>query len=155
VGVEVTGGMEILVAAMLSAAGLAVAVVNPHQVRDLAKATGQLAKSDRIDASVLAHFAEAIRHNPVIKAFAVNLLEGCAYERLLSKGKAKKVALTACMHNLVVILNAMVKYSFKQGVIRINRMMLNNILQFITKFTEHYDEGAIGISANTNEGRRN
>jgi transposase len=252
VGMEATGGMEILVAAMLSAAGLAVAVVNPRQVRDFAKATGQLAKSDRIDALVLAHFAEAIRpqvrpmadeqtrelnglvtrrqqlvemltaehnrlsamqgkahrdiqahiqwlrkrlkdldddleqtirktpvwqermnllqsvpgigqvvssvllvglpelgqlgaraisalvglaplnrdsgklrgkrtiwggrarirtalymaalvasrHNPVIKAF---------YERLLSKGKAKKVALTACMHKLVVILNAMVK----------------------------------------------
>jgi transposase len=252
VGMEATGGMEILAAVMLSAAGLAVAVVNPRQVRDFAKATGQLAKSDRIDALVLAHFAEAIqpqvrpmadeqtrelnglvtrrqqlvemltaehnrlsamqgkahrdiqahiqwlrkrlkdldddleqtirktpvwqermnvlqsvpgigkvvssvllvglpelgqlkaraisalvglaplnrdsgkmrgkrtiwggrariraalymaalvasRHNPVIKAF---------YERLLSKGKAKKVALTACMHKLVVILNAMVK----------------------------------------------
>lgn len=65
---EATGGMEVLAAVMLSAAGLAVAVVNPRQVRDFAKATGQLAKSDKIDALVLAHFAEAIR--PQVRAMA-------------------------------------------------------------------------------------
>jgi transposase len=65
---EATGGMEVLAAAMLSASGLAVAVVNPRQVRDFAKATGQLAKSDKIDALVLAHFAEAIR--PQVRAMA-------------------------------------------------------------------------------------
>lgn len=65
---EATGGLEVLSAAMLSAAGLAVAVVNPRQVRDFAKATGQLAKSDKIDALVLAHFAEAIR--PQVRAMA-------------------------------------------------------------------------------------
>jgi len=65
---EATGGMEVLAAAMLSGAGLAVAVVNPRQVRDFAKATGQLAKSDKIDALVLAHFAEAIR--PQVRAMA-------------------------------------------------------------------------------------
>jgi transposase len=65
---EATGGMEVLSAAMLSATGLAVAVVNPRQVRDFAKATGQLAKSDKIDALVLAHFAEAIR--PQVRAMA-------------------------------------------------------------------------------------
>jgi transposase len=65
---EATGGMEVLAAAMLSTSGLAVVVVNPRQVRDFAKATGQLAKSDRIDALVLAHFAEAIR--PPVRAVA-------------------------------------------------------------------------------------
>jgi len=61
---EATGGYETLVTANLSAAGLPVIVVNPRQVRDFAKATGQLAKTDRIDARVLAHFAAAINPEP-------------------------------------------------------------------------------------------
>jgi transposase len=59
--VEATGGLQTLVVAELSMAGLPVAVVNPRQARDFAKATGRLAKTDPIDASVLAHFAQAIR----------------------------------------------------------------------------------------------
>jgi len=58
---EATGGLEHPAAAALASAGVPVAVVNPRQVRDFAKATGQLAKTDAIDAAVLAHFAEAIR----------------------------------------------------------------------------------------------
>ena len=58
---EATGGFEVPLAAALAGAGLAVAVVNPRQARDFARATGQLAKNDTIDAAVLAHFAQAIR----------------------------------------------------------------------------------------------
>jgi transposase len=58
---EATGGFEVPLAATLAGAGLAVAVVNPRQARDFARATGQLAKNDTIDAAVLAHFAQAIR----------------------------------------------------------------------------------------------
>jgi transposase len=58
---EATGGFESVVAAALAGAGLGVAVVNPRQVRDFAKATGRLAKTDQLDAEVLAHFAEAVR----------------------------------------------------------------------------------------------
>ena len=58
---EATGGLEAPLAAALAAAALPVAVVNPRQVRDFAKATGQLAKTDVLDAQVLAHFAEAVR----------------------------------------------------------------------------------------------
>ena len=58
---EATGGMEIDAAIKLTQAELAVAVINPRQARDFAKATGQLAKTDVIDACVLAHFADAIR----------------------------------------------------------------------------------------------
>jgi transposase len=61
---EATGGLEAPVAAALAAAGLPVAVVNPRQVRDFAKATGKLAKTDRLDAQVLAHFAAAVRPEP-------------------------------------------------------------------------------------------
>jgi len=59
--IEASGGLETQLAASLLAAGVSVAVVNPRQVRDYAKATGQLAKTDRIDALVLADFARAIR----------------------------------------------------------------------------------------------
>ena len=58
---EATGGLETAVASALAAAGLAVAVVNPRQVRDYAKGCGRLAKTDRIDAMILAAFAAAIR----------------------------------------------------------------------------------------------
>jgi transposase len=61
---EATGGHETAVTASLVAAGLAVAVVNPRQVRDFAKATGQLAKSDTLDARVLALFAARVQPTP-------------------------------------------------------------------------------------------
>lgn len=58
---EATGGLERAIVAALQSAGLPVVVVNPRQVRDFAKALGQLAKTDRLDARVLAHFAAAIK----------------------------------------------------------------------------------------------
>ena len=61
---EATGGLERPVAAALFASGIACAVLNPRQVRDFAKAIGRLAKTDKIDASVLARFAEAIQPEP-------------------------------------------------------------------------------------------
>lgn len=61
---EATGGLETLVAASLGTAKLPVAVVNPRQARDFAKAIGKLAKTDDIDAGVLALFAERIRPEP-------------------------------------------------------------------------------------------
>jgi len=65
--VEATGGLEKPVVAALQAAGLPVVVVNPRQVRAFAKALGQLAKTDRLDAAVLAHFAAAIK--PPLRPF--------------------------------------------------------------------------------------
>jgi transposase len=61
---EATGGFEITVAAALAAAGLPLAVVNPRQIRDFARALGRLAKTDPLDAEVIARFAEAIRPTP-------------------------------------------------------------------------------------------
>jgi transposase len=58
---EATGGYERMAVAELAAAGLAAIVVNPRQVRDFARATGRLAKTDRIDAEVLALFGKTIR----------------------------------------------------------------------------------------------
>ena len=61
---EATGGFERPVAAALAALGFAVAVVNPRQARNFARATGRLAKTDRIDAQSLARFAGAVRPMP-------------------------------------------------------------------------------------------
>ncbi len=58
---EATGGLEVAVLAALGSVGLPVVAVNPRQVRDFAKAIGKLAKTDALDAQVLAHFAEAVR----------------------------------------------------------------------------------------------
>ena len=57
---EATGGYETIVASAVAAARLPLAVVNPRQIRDFARATGKLAKTDRIDAAAIAHFAQAI-----------------------------------------------------------------------------------------------
>jgi len=61
---EATGGYERAVVASLSAAALPVVVVNPRQVRDFARAVGRLAKTDTLDAAVLARFAEAVKPSP-------------------------------------------------------------------------------------------
>jgi transposase len=62
--IEATGGYEIPLVAALSAAQLPVVVVNPRQVGDFARAVGKLAKTDAIEAAILAHFAEAVRPEP-------------------------------------------------------------------------------------------
>jgi transposase len=58
---EATGGLEVAVLAALGSVGLPAVAVNPRQVRDFAKAVGKLAKTDALDAQVLAHFADAVR----------------------------------------------------------------------------------------------
>ena len=64
VALEATGGFETVAAAALASASLPVVVVNPVQIRAFAKALGQRAKTDPIDAAVIAHFAEATRPEP-------------------------------------------------------------------------------------------
>jgi transposase len=61
---EATGRYERLAATSIAAEGIAVAIVNPRQARDFAKAMGKLAKTDRIDAFVLARFARAVEPDP-------------------------------------------------------------------------------------------
>lgn len=61
---EATGGFETVVAAALAGAGLPLAVVNPKRIRDFAKACGRLAKTDTLDAAVIAHYAEAVHPAP-------------------------------------------------------------------------------------------
>lgn len=80
--VEATGGYEYAAVAALSLAGHPVAVVNPRQVRDFAKATGRLAKTDRLDAQVLARFGAAIRPEPrALPSAAVRELDAVVTRR--------------------------------------------------------------------------
>ena len=65
---EATGGLELPLAGALAGASLPVVVVNPRQVRDFARATGRLAKTDVLDAQILAHFGEAVR--PPVRSLA-------------------------------------------------------------------------------------
>ena len=80
---EATGGYETIVASAVAAAQLPLAVVNPRQIRDFARATGRLAKTDRIDAAAIAHFAEAVRPpiRPIADAAAQALGELVARRR--------------------------------------------------------------------------
>ena len=78
---EATGGYELAAVAALATAGLPVVVVNPRQVRDFARATGELAKTDRIDADILALFAERIR--PAVRPLADEAL--AALDALLTR----------------------------------------------------------------------
>jgi transposase len=80
---EATGGFEITVAAALAAAGLPLAVVNPAQIRAFARAIGRLAKTDRLDAELIARFAEQVRPEPrpVLDAQARTLAELVARRR--------------------------------------------------------------------------
>lgn len=85
IALEATGGYEVVVAATLAAAALPVAVVNPRQIRDFARATGRLAKTDRLDAQTIAVFAATVRPaaRPVADAQARLLGEFVARRRQL------------------------------------------------------------------------
>jgi transposase len=80
---DATGGYETIVASALAAARLPLAAVNPRQIRDFARATGKLAKTDAIDAAAIAHFAEAVRPpaRPIADAEAQALGELVARRR--------------------------------------------------------------------------
>jgi transposase len=94
---EATGGFERAVVGALAAEGLPVAVVNPRQVRDFARATGRLAKTDRIDASILARFAEAIRPSPKpLPEEEIRALQGILARRRQLVGMLTAERTTAC-----------------------------------------------------------
>ncbi len=95
--VEASGSYEAPLVAALASAQLPVVVVNPRQVRDFARATGQLAKTDRIDAQVLARFGEAIR--PELRPLPDATTR--AVRALVSRRRQLQDMLTAEQHRLV------------------------------------------------------
>lgn len=106
---EATGIYDQALRRGLGAAGIAYVRVNPGRARDFARASGRLAKTDSIDAAMLAAMGAALRLQPQVQTGT----ERChprfkaAYQRLLAAGKPKKLALIAIARKLIVILNAM------------------------------------------------
>lgn len=96
--VEATGGYELALVAALGVAGMPVVVVNPRQVRDFAKATGQLAKTDRIDARILARFAATVR--PAIRPLADEAQQ--ELEAVVSRRRQLREMLTAEQARLAI-----------------------------------------------------
>lgn len=88
---EATGGLESPVASELAMVGLAVAVIHPRQARDFAKALGVLAKTDQVDALVLARFAEAIK--PEVRA--LKECEVMAFDSVLTRRRQRVDMITA------------------------------------------------------------
>ena len=112
---EATGGFEVMVAAALAGAGLPLAVVNPRQIRDFARATGRLAKTDALDAQIIALFAERIRPQPrpVAAAEAQLLAELVARRRQLiemigmESNRRRQARAAKVRHTLEAILKAL------------------------------------------------
>jgi transposase len=108
---EATGGYEAALVAALATAQLPVVVANPRQVRDFAKATGQLAKTDAIDAKVLALFADRVRPEP--RALPDEALE--ALDALLTRRRQLVEMLTA-ERNRLLVARAPVRHDLQQHI---------------------------------------
>jgi len=120
--IEATGGYERLIVAELGAAGLPVIVVNPRQVRDFARATGRLAKTDAIDATMLARFGRAV--DPPIRPLPTP--ETTAIQELLSRRRQVVQMLTAEQNRLKQAHSQRVRRSVEQ-VITLLRSQLEEI----------------------------
>lgn len=117
---EATGGYEWLSVAALAAAKLPVVVVNPRQVRDFAKSTGQLAKTDRIDAHMLALFGERVR--PPVRALPDEQTR--ALEGVLTRRRQLLEMRTAESHRLAQLVGhgqRPVKQSLKKHIAYLDR----------------------------------
>jgi len=109
---EATGGYEALAAGTLAQAGFAVAVVNPRQVREFAKATGLLAKTDRLDAQVLARFGLAVR--PPVRPLPGP--EQRALDELLTRRRQILGALVAEKNRLPLAKQKRVRRSVREAI---------------------------------------
>jgi len=117
---EATGGYELAAVGALAAAGLPVVVVNPRQVRDFARATGQLAKTDRLDAGMLALFAERVR--PPVRPLATDAQEDL--QALLTRRRQLLEILTAERNRLGQVVGRRtkrVKQSLKHHIAYLER----------------------------------
>lgn len=120
---EATGGLERGVVRSLADASVPVVVMNPRAIRDFAKCTGHLAKTDRLDAAVLAHYAEAIR--PEIKPLA-------------SQAEEELKALNTYRHSLVELITAQ-KNRLRTTPSRSVEKSIERILKNLQKELEQVD----------------
>lgn len=115
--VEATGGYELALVTALGAARVPVVVVNPRQVRDFAKATGQLAKTDRLDAQVLARFAADVR--PAVRPLADATQQ--ALDALVSRRRQLVDMLTAERTRLLLARPRVVRKSLTRHIAYLTR----------------------------------
>jgi len=116
---EATGGYERLCAAMLAAGGLSLSVVNPRQVRDFAKSKGILAKTDRLDARVLALFGEAIKP----EARALPDAQQQLLDELMLRRRQIVAGLVAEKNRLGMAHTAAVKKSLRKAIAFYERLL--------------------------------
>jgi transposase len=128
---EATGGLERRVAGELIEAGHAVAVVNPRQVRDFARGQGQLAKTDRIDALVLAHFAQQVQ------------------PRVTEKTSEKQAELAALVARRRQLKTMSVSETNRRDTVQAARAgrSIDNVLRLLRKETAEIDEAIAKLIA--------
>lgn len=129
---EPTGGYETAVVRVLVAAKFPVVVVNARQVRDFAKATGRLAKTDAIDADVLAHFGEALK--PEIRPLA-------------NEAQRELEALVSRRRQLVDMRSAEAKR--KETAPRVVHPSIDDVIEFLTKQIDDVDNDLHKLIRNT------
>lgn len=128
---EATGGLERPLVAELVVAQLPVVVVNPRQVRDFARAIGQLAKTDRIDAVVIAHFGEAV--NPEVRPWPDHLTQ--QMDALMTR-RRQLVQMLAAERNHLVSAPVQVQNYVKEHIVQLEELIKKldqDIDQMITR----------------------
>ena len=128
---EATRGLERPLVAALVVAQLPVVVVNPRQVRDFARATGQLAKTDRIDAAVIAHFGEAV--NPEVRPWPDHLTQ--QMDALMTR-RRQLVQMLAAERNHLVSAPVQVQNYVKEHIVQLEELIKKldqDIDQMITR----------------------
>lgn len=132
---EATGGLEMAVACVLQATGYAVAVINPRQARDFARAMGKLAKTDRIDARILAQLGEVIERHPEREKFVKTLptIEQQALAALVAR-RRQLITMLVSERNRLALAHAQTRKSIetiiqtlKDEIARIDRDMGGHI----------------------------
>jgi transposase len=138
---EATGGYEAALACALQAAGLAVAVVNPKQARDFAKSMGKLAKTDRIDARMLADFAAVLVQRTDLANF-IRPLANSEQQALAALVTRRRQLLTMLLgeRQRLQLAMALVRPSI-EAMIQAIRAQLDDVeAQMVTHVKEHFAE---------------
>ena len=136
---EASGGYEFALACAGQAAGLAVAVINPRQARDFAKAMGYLAKTDAIDARVLAQLAQVIAAHPNRERF-VKVLAGAEQQRLqaLVLRRTQLIGMLAAERQRLATSHAAARKSIERLIAAIRKQLEDIEAQLATHIERHH-----------------
>lgn len=130
---EATGGLETAAAAALQTAGYAVAIINPRQARDFARAMGQLAKTDRIDARILAQLGQVIERSP----------ERDKFVKLLPSAEEQALAALVTRRRQLIAMLVAERNRLPQSPVE-TRKSIDTIIDALTKELERIDSDMSG-----------